>query len=211
MEENDVDVETMAGDNDVGDQEADGTEQHPYSVDSDLDDTHSDLSIEMSQSTPYASVSLLSQTVLTPSISRSTLSQSAQSTFDMSQPDTDWPVSVSSSDSVASVTSTPLILAAADALIGQIGKDLKVVWGEVLVKGLLPRNVNRNGNSANFFSYVCYGRKIKELFASTLIGIPISVRCVSSMIVFINAKSADYLLRTQTRNTVRNEEARQFC
>ena len=50
--------------------------------------------------------------------------------------------------------------------------------------------MNRNGNSANFFSYVCNGKKIKELFAFTLDRIPISVRCVSSMIVFLNAKLA---------------------
>ena len=41
-----------------------------------------------------------------------------------------------------------------------------------------------------FFSYVCNGKKIKELFASTLNGIPISVIhvCVFSMIGVINAK-----------------------
>ena len=50
--------------------------------------------------------------------------------------------------------------------------------------------MNRNENSANFFSYVCNGKKIKELFASILNGIPASVRCVSSMIVVINAKFA---------------------
>ena len=48
-------------------------------------------------------------------------------------------------------------------------------------------DMNRNGNSANFLSYVCNDKKIKELFASTLNGIPISVRCVSSMIVVFNA------------------------
>ena len=48
--------------------------------------------------------------------------------------------------------------------------------------------MNRNGNSATFFSYVCNGKKIKELFASTLDRIPISVRCVSSMTVVLNAK-----------------------
>ena len=53
--------------------------------------------------------------------------------------------------------------------------------------------MNRNGNSAIFFSYVCNGNKSKELFASTLNGIPISVRCVSSMIVVINAKFARLL------------------
>ena len=40
-------------------------------------------------------------------------------------------------------------------------------------------NMNRNGSSANFFSYVCNGKKIKELFASTSNRIPISVTCVS--------------------------------
>ena len=50
--------------------------------------------------------------------------------------------------------------------------------------------MNRNGNSANFFSYVCNGKKIKKLFASTLDRKPISVRCVSSMIVVLNAKFA---------------------
>ena len=48
--------------------------------------------------------------------------------------------------------------------------------------------MNSNGNSANFFSYVCNGKKIKELFASTLNGIPASVKCVSSMIVVLIAK-----------------------
>ena len=50
--------------------------------------------------------------------------------------------------------------------------------------------MNRNGNSANFFSYVCDGKKSKELFASTLNKIPASVRCVSSIIVVLNAKFA---------------------
>ena len=53
--------------------------------------------------------------------------------------------------------------------------------------------MNRNGNSANFFSFVCNGKKSKELFASTLNGIPASVKCVSSMIVVINAKFAHSL------------------
>ena len=53
--------------------------------------------------------------------------------------------------------------------------------------------MNRNGNSANSFLYVCNGKKSKELFASTLNGIPISVKCVSSMIVVINAKFAQFI------------------
>ena len=51
-------------------------------------------------------------------------------------------------------------------------------------------NMNRNGNSAIFFLYVCNDKKIKELFASTLNGIPASVRCVSSMIIVLNTKVA---------------------
>ena len=47
-----------------------------------------------------------------------------------------------------------------------------------------------NRNSANLFSYICNGKKIKELFASTLDRIPISVRSVSFMIVVLNAKFA---------------------
>ena len=54
-------------------------------------------------------------------------------------------------------------------------------------------NINRNGNSGNFFSYICNGNKIKELFVSTLNGIPARVRCVSSIIVVLNAKFARLL------------------
>ena len=71
--------------------------------------------------------------------------------------------------------------------------------------------MNRNGNSANFFSYVCNGKKIKELFAFTLDRKPISVRCVSSMIVVLNLNLPNYLRCTQTKNTVRTEEARRQC
>ena len=46
-------------------------------------------------------------------------------------------------------------------------------------------------NKANFFSYVCNGQKIKELLASTLNGIAASVRCVSFMMVVLNAKLTD--------------------
>ena len=42
--------------------------------------------------------------------------------------------------------------------------------------------------SANLFSYVCNGKKVKELFASTLNGVTASVKCVSSIIVVLNAK-----------------------
>ena len=64
--------------------------------------------------------------------------------------------------------------------------------------------MNRNGNWANFFSYVC---KIEELFTSTLNGKPASVRCVSSMVAVLNAKFA--LLLAAHAN--KNEKARQEC
>ena len=61
------------------------------------------------------------------------------------------------------------------------------LWNKAyIVQGII--DMNRNGNSANFFSYVCDGKKIEELFASTLDRIPISVKCVSSWIVVLNAK-----------------------
>ena len=59
-------------------------------------------------------------------------------------------------------------------------------------------DMNRNGNSANCFSYGCNGKKVKELFASTLNGITASVRCVSSIIVVLNAKFTR-LLAAHTR------------
>ena len=71
--------------------------------------------------------------------------------------------------------------------------------------------MKRNGNSANFFSYACNGKTIEELFASTLNEIPASVRCVSSMIVVLNAKFAHYLQSMRTKKTERNEETRQEC
>ena len=49
----------------------------------------------------------------------------------------------------------------------------------------VPRNYRYE---QDFFSYVCNGKKIKELFASTLGRIPSNVRCVSSMMVVLNAK-----------------------
>ena len=67
-------------------------------------------------------------------------------------------------------------------------------------------DMNRNGNSANFFSYVCNGKKINELFASTLNGIPASVRYVSSAIIVNCPVSCGACKQKQT---VRNEEAQQ--
>ena len=64
--------------------------------------------------------------------------------------------------------------------------------------------MNRNGNSENFFSYVCNGKKIKELFASTLDRKPISVKCVSSVIVVLNAKFA-LLLAAHANKKIRRE------
>ena len=54
-------------------------------------------------------------------------------------------------------------------------------------------------------------KKVKELFASTLNGIPASVRRVSSMIVVLKAKVARLLTAHADKTTVRNEEARQEC
>ena len=53
--------------------------------------------------------------------------------------------------------------------------------------------MNRNGNAAIFFSYVCNSKKIKELFVSTLNRITASVRCVSFMKAVLNAKFAQLL------------------
>ena len=71
--------------------------------------------------------------------------------------------------------------------------------------------MNRNGNSAIFFSYVCNSKKIKELFASTLDRIPVSVRCVSSMTVVLNAKFSLLLAAHANKKTGRTEEARLQC
>ena len=62
--------------------------------------------------------------------------------------------------------------------------------------------------SANFFSYVCNGKKVKELFASTLNGVTASVRCVSSIIVVLNAKLTRLIAAPQTQRTVRNKKVR---
>ena len=71
--------------------------------------------------------------------------------------------------------------------------------------------MNRNENSANVFTYVCIGKKIKELFASTLDKIHISVRCVSSMIIVFNAKFYRLLVAHANKKSVRTEETRQEC
>ena len=72
-------------------------------------------------------------------------------------------------------------------------------------------DMNRNGNSANFFSYVRNDKKIKELFASFLNGILISVICVSSMIIVFNAKFYRLLVAHANKKSVRTEETRQEC
>ena len=83
------------------------------------------------------------------------------------------------------------------------------IMTDVLVEGII--DMNRNGNSAKFFSYVCNDKKTKELFVSTLDRKPISVKCVSSMIVVLNAKFALLLAAHAKKNTVRTEEARLQC
>ena len=72
-------------------------------------------------------------------------------------------------------------------------------------------DMNRNGSSAYFFSCVCNGKKFKELFASTLDRVPISVRCVCSMIVVLNAKFTRLLAAHANKITLSTEEARPQC
>ena len=68
--------------------------------------------------------------------------------------------------------------------------------------------MNRNGNSANFFSYVRNDKKSKELFASFLNRILISVKCVS-FIKFVFNAWFDQLLAARVNNkSVRAEETR---
>ena len=49
---------------------------------------------------------------------------------------------------------------------------------------------------------MCNGKKIKELFASTLNGISASVRCVSFIIVAINAKLPDKQTKKSGKSVV---------
>ena len=71
--------------------------------------------------------------------------------------------------------------------------------------------MNRNGNSAIFFLYVCIGKKIKELFAYALNEITIGVRSMSSMMVVSNAEFARLFAVYANKKTMRIEEARQRC
>ena len=72
--------------------------------------------------------------------------------------------------------------------------------------------MNRNGNLANLFSYVCNGKKFQELFVSTLNGITASIRCVSSFIVVLNAKLTQLIVaHANKKKTVRNKKARREC
>ena len=77
---------------------------------------------------------------------------------------------------------------------------------------LKVRNYRLTGTETRqiFVSHVCNGKKIKELFASTLNRITASVKCVSSIIVVPNAKLTR-IIAAQTKNTVRNEQARTEC
>ena len=54
-------------------------------------------------------------------------------------------------------------------------------------------------------------KKIKELFASTLNGITAGVRCVSSIIVVLNANLAQLLAAHVNKKLVKAKEARQEC
>ena len=52
-----------------------------------------------------------------------------------------------------------------------------------LVQGFIV--LNRNGNSATFFSYVCNAKKFKELFYP---GITANISFVSLTLIIVNAK-----------------------
>ena len=71
--------------------------------------------------------------------------------------------------------------------------------------------MNRNRNSANFFSYVCNGKKIKELFASTLNEIAASVRCVSSIIVVLNTKLTRLIAAHANNKHSEKQKVRREC
>ena len=64
--------------------------------------------------------------------------------------------------------------------------------------GTRNNRLNRKGNSATLFSFVCNSKKIKELFVPNLNGITARVRCVSSTTVVVNAKLHDRLRRLRT-------------
>ena len=74
-----------------------------------------------------------------------------------------------------------------------IGEGRKTKYTQGVCSGYQSRNyrLKRNGNSANFFPYVCNDKKTKELFASTLNRIAAGVRYVSSMIAVLNTKLTD--------------------
>ena len=71
-----------------------------------------------------------------------------------------------------------------------------------------PRNyrLKKNGNLANFLSYVCKCKNIKELFASTLNEIAVSVCYVSSTPVVLRVELTDQLRRTQINEKMKCEE-----
>ena len=71
--------------------------------------------------------------------------------------------------------------------------------------------MNRNGNSANFFWYVCNGKKIKELFASTLNGISASVKCVSSIIVVLDAKLTQLIVAHTNKKDSEKRKSSKRC
>ena len=76
-----------------------------------------------------------------------------------------------------------LVFIAKDFTVNQFLLALRNNAGNYRLTGTETRQI--------FFSYVCNSKKIKELFASTLNGIVASVKCVSSMVVILNAKFPD--------------------
>ena len=62
-----------------------------------------------------------------------------------------------------------------------------------------------------FCSCVCNGKKIKDLFASTLDRIPASVRCVSSIIVVLNPKLTWLIAGARKHKTQRETKSPKMC
>ena len=71
--------------------------------------------------------------------------------------------------------------------------------------------MNRNGNSANFSRMFVMANKL-ELFVSTLNGISASVRCVSSIIVVLNAKFTRLIVaHANKKDSEKRKKARREC
>ena len=74
-------------------------------------------------------------------------------------------------------------------------------------------NMNRNGNSEKFFFNVCNGKRIKELFVSTLNGIAACVRYLSFIIVVLNAELTRLIAAPAKKNSKKQKSPERvpFC